>query len=63
MTPFFHLLFQPKLFKNIILYLKVVKIHFMALPFGPFWSAKYLSFAGESCEIRISSHSIQETYT
>ena len=32
-------------------------------PFGPFWSAKYLNFGGESCEIRILSRSIQETYT
>ena len=32
------------------------------LPFGPFWSAKYLNFGGESCEIRILSCSIQETY-
>ena len=32
-------------------------------PFGPFWSAKYLNFGGEICEIRILSHSIQEVYT
>ena len=30
--------------------------------FGPFRSAKYLKFGGESCEIRIFSCSIQETY-
>ena len=32
-------------------------------PFGPFWSAKYLKFGGESCEIKILSHSIHEKYT
>ena len=31
--------------------------------FGLFWSAKYLNFGGESCEIKILSHPIQETYT
>ena len=31
--------------------------------FGPFWSAMYLDFGGESCEIKILSFSIQETYT
>ena len=30
--------------------------------FSPFWSAKYLNFGGESCEIRTFSRSIQETY-
>ena len=35
----------------------------MGPPFGPFWSAKYLDFGGESTEIRILSCSIQETYT
>ena len=30
-------------------------------PFGPFWSAKYLHFGGESCEIRILPRSIKET--
>ena len=33
----------------------------MESPYGPFWSTKYLNFGGESCEIRILSHSIQET--
>ena len=32
-------------------------------PFGQFWSTKYLNFGGKSCEIRIWSRSIQETYT
>ena len=32
-------------------------------PFDPFWSAKYLNFGGESCEIKILSCSIQETCT
>ena len=31
--------------------------------FGSFWSAKYLNFGDENCEIKILSHSIQETYT
>ena len=35
----------------------------MGTPFGPFWSVKYLDFGGESCEIKILSHSIQEIYT
>ena len=34
----------------------------MGPPFGPFWSAKYLDFGGESTEIRILSCSIQETH-
>ena len=35
----------------------------MYAPVGPFWSAKYLNFGGENCEIRNLSRSIQETYT
>ena len=35
----------------------------MDLTLGPFRSAKYLNFGGDSCDIRISSRSIQETYT
>ena len=35
----------------------------MCAPVGPFWSAKYLNFGGENCEIRNLSRSIQETYT
>ena len=35
----------------------------MGLSFGPFWSAKYLYFGGESCEIKILSLSIHETCT
>ena len=31
--------------------------------FGPFWSAKYVNFEDGSCEIRLLSRSIQETYT
>ena len=30
---------------------------------APLWSAKYLNFGGESCEIRILPCSVQETYT
>ena len=36
---------------------------FMGSPFGSFWSAKYLNFGSKSCENRILSRSIQETYT
>ena len=32
-------------------------------PFGPLWSAKYLHFGFESCEIRTLSSYIQETCT
>ena len=39
------------------------KFIFVGPPFGLFWSPKYLNFGGESCEIRILSRSIQETYT
>ena len=35
----------------------------MGSPFGSFWSAKYLNFGSKSCENRILSRSIQETYT
>ena len=35
----------------------------MGSPFSPFWSVKHLNFEGESCEIRILSRLIQETYT
>ena len=34
----------------------------MVSAFGSFWSAKYLNFGGESCEIRILSCSIEETH-
>ena len=32
-------------------------------PFVPFWSAKYLNFGAESCEIKILSNLIQEIST
>ena len=48
---------------NSFFYLKIVQIIFMDLTLGPFRSAKYLNFGGEICHIRISSRSIQETYT
>ena len=35
----------------------------MGSPFGSSWSAKYLNFGSESCENRILSRLIQETYT
>ena len=63
MTPFFSSAFRA---------LTVYKTHFCiwkfsnsfswGLYFGSFCSAKYLSFGGESCGIRILSCSIQETY-
>ena len=42
---------------------KLPKFIFMRSSFCPFWSAKYLNFGDVSCEIRILSHLIQETYT
>ena len=42
---------------------KMSKFIFMGSPFGPFWSANYLNFGVESCEIRTLSYSIWETYT
>ena len=42
---------------------KLSKFIFIGSSFRPFWSAKYLDFGGVSCEIRILSHSVQETYT
>ena len=45
------------------LYLKNAKILFHGDPFGPFWSAKYLKVGAKSCEIKILSPLIQETYT
>ena len=42
---------------------KLPKFIFMGSPYRTFWSAKYLNFRGVSCEIRILSRSIQETYT
>ena len=56
MTQFFHLLFELCLRYSYFYFI------FMGSPFGPFWSAKYLNFGGESCEIRILSRSIQEAY-
>ena len=42
---------------------KLPKFIFKGSSFRPFWSGKYLNFEGVSCEIRILSRSIQETYT
>ena len=42
---------------------KLPKFIFMGSSFRPFWSAKYLNFGGVSCEIRILSRLVQETYT
>ena len=61
-TSFFLLLFELCLWYW-ILYLKNAKILFHGDPFGPFWSAKYLKFGAKSCEIKILSPLIQETYT
>ena len=63
-TPFIHLLFEFWLFLIFILVFEKHQNSFSCgPPFCPFWSAKYLNFGGESCEIRILSRSIQETYT
>ena len=42
---------------------KLPKFIFMGPSFCPFWPVKYLNFGSVSCEIRILSRSIQETYT
>ena len=42
---------------------KLSKFSFVGSFFRPFWSAKYLSFGGVKCEIKILLRSIQETYT
>ena len=42
---------------------KLPKFIFMGSSFRPLWSAKYLNFGGVSCETRILSRWIQETYT
>ena len=56
MTPFFHLLSDPNCLGNSFLHLKIVKIHFHGVP-------PLIHSSGESCEIRILSRSIRETYT
>ena len=42
MNPFFHLLFELRLWK--FLYLELLKFILMGSLFGPFWSAKILEF-------------------
>ena len=42
---------------------KMSKFVFLESPLWSFWSVKYVNFGGESCEIRILSRLIQETYT
>ena len=62
MTPFFLSAFGA-LFRKLILTFKNCRYSFSwGPPFGPFWSAKYLNLGGETCKIRILSHSIQETH-
>ena len=64
MTPFFLLLFRRHLFVIFIFVFENCQNSFLwSPPFSPFWSAKYLKFWVESCEIRILLRSIQETYT
>ena len=63
--PIFFISFSsPNCLGNSFLHLKIARIYFHeGTPFNSFWSAKYLNFGVESCEIRILSRSIQETYT
>ena len=42
---------------------KLPKFIFMGSSFRPFWHAKYLNYECVSCEIRILSRLIQETYS
>ena len=42
---------------------KLPKFIFMGSSFRPFWHAKYLNYGCVSCEIRILSRLIQETYS
>ena len=61
---FFHLLFELQLSVIFIfVFEKSQNLSSWRAPFGPFWSAKYLNFGGETCEITILSCLIQETYT
>ena len=64
MTPFFWSTFWALTVCDIYFCIwKLPKSIFMRSSFCPFWSAKYLNFGDASCEIRILSHLIQETYT
>ena len=63
MTPFFSSTFWTLFAVFIFVFEKCKNLFSWGTPFGPFWSVKYLHFGGESCEIRILSCSIQETYT
>ena len=63
-THFFHLLFEPQLFRKLIFAFENCQNSFSWGPtFNPFWSAKYLDSGSESCEIGIFSRSILKTYT
>ena len=63
MTLFFSSDFQALFRKLIFLVENCKNLFSWGPPFGSFWSAKYLNFQGESCEIRILSRSIQNIYT
>ena len=63
MTPFFSSTFWALTFCDIHFCIwKLPKFIFIGSSFRPFWSAKYLNSVGVSCEIRILSRLIQETY-
>ena len=52
----------PELWIFIFIFEKCQNLFSWSPPFGPFWSVKCLNIGGESCEIRILSHPIQEIY-
>ena len=61
--PIFLSAFRALLFRKIIFTFENCQSLFS---WGPLWSVmvcKILNFEGESCEIRILFHSLQETYT
>ena len=64
MTPYFSSTFWAlTVFDIHFCFWKLPKFIFMGSSFRSFSCAKYLNFGGVSCEIRILSRSIQETYT
>ena len=63
MTPFFSSFWALTICDIHFCIWELSKFIFMGLSFHSFWSTKYLNFGGVSCEVRILSRSIQETYT
>ena len=60
MTHFFHLLFPLELFVTFSFVFKNSQNSFSCvIPFGPFWSVKYLNF-GKNLPIRTTHHTFLE---